>query len=54
MRCAPKSSKPIEAIHPLAKDDVFADVVRGQYTAGRLNGKAVSAYRDAPGVAPQS
>ncbi len=46
--------KAVEAIHPLAKDDVFADVVRGQYIAGRLNGKAVSAYRDAAGIAPES
>ncbi len=46
--------KAIEAIHPLAKDNVFADVVRGQYIAGRVNGKAVPAYRDAPGVAPHS
>ncbi len=46
--------KAIVAIHPLAKDTVFADVVRGQYVAGRVNDKAAPAYRDAPGVAPHS
>jgi glucose-6-phosphate 1-dehydrogenase len=46
--------KAIEAIHPLTKDAVRADVVRGQYAAGRVNGKAVSAYREAAGVAPKS
>jgi len=46
--------KAIDAIHPLPKDKVLADVVRGQYIAGRVNGKAVPAYRDAAGVAPQS
>jgi glucose-6-phosphate 1-dehydrogenase len=46
--------KAIEAIHPLTKDCVFADVVRGQYDAGRVKGKAVSAYREAAGVAPAS
>ena len=46
--------KAIEAIHPLAKNKVFADVVRGQYGAGRVNGKPVAAYREAAGVAPHS
>jgi glucose-6-phosphate 1-dehydrogenase len=46
--------KAIEAIHPLNKDSAFADVVRGQYTAGSVQGKPVAAYREAPGVAPRS
>jgi glucose-6-phosphate 1-dehydrogenase len=46
--------KAIEAIHPLTADVVRTDVVRAQYTAGRVNGKAVGAYRAAPGVAPNS
>jgi len=45
--------KAIDAIHLPAKD-VLADVVRGQYSAGTVNGKAVSAYRAADGVAPRS
>ncbi|HEY1745898.1 MAG TPA: glucose-6-phosphate dehydrogenase, partial [Xanthobacteraceae bacterium] len=46
--------KAIESIQPLAQDKVFTDVVRGQYVAGRVNGKDVSDYRAAAGVAPQS
>ncbi|HTV26773.1 MAG TPA: glucose-6-phosphate dehydrogenase [Xanthobacteraceae bacterium] len=46
--------KAIEAIHPLNKDSAFADIVRGQYTAGSVNDKPVVAYREAPGVAPRS
>jgi glucose-6-phosphate 1-dehydrogenase len=46
--------KAIAAIHPLTKDAVSADVVRGQYTAGKVKGKAVAAFRDAEGIAPQS
>jgi glucose-6-phosphate 1-dehydrogenase len=46
--------KAIDAIHPLNEDSAFADIVRGQYSAGSVSGKPVVAYRDAPGVAPQS
>jgi glucose-6-phosphate 1-dehydrogenase len=46
--------KAIEAIRPLTKDSVLADVVRGQYAAGNVKGKAVPAYREAPNVSPQS
>jgi glucose-6-phosphate 1-dehydrogenase len=46
--------KAIEAIHPLTKEAVFTDVVRGQYIAGEQNGKAVTAYRAAAGVSAQS
>jgi len=46
--------KAIEAIHPLTKDCAFADIVRGQYTAGSVQGKPVAAYREAPGVSPRS
>ncbi len=50
--------KAIDAIHPLAKDRVLAEVVRGQYTAGHAKGQtkghAIQAYREAKGVAPQS
>ncbi len=46
--------KAIEAIHPLTKEAIATDVVRGQYRAGHVNGKAVPAYRDADGVAPGS
>ncbi len=46
--------KAIEAIHPLEVDDCRADVVRAQYTAGRIDGHEEPAYRDTPGVAPNS
>jgi glucose-6-phosphate 1-dehydrogenase len=46
--------KAIEAIRPLSEADVWSDVVRGQYTAGRVKGKAVPAYREAEGVARES
>jgi glucose-6-phosphate 1-dehydrogenase len=46
--------KVIEAIHPLNKDSAFADMVRGQDTAGSVKGEPVAAYREAPGVSPQS
>ncbi len=46
--------KAIDAVHLPAKDKVLADVVRGQYAAGSVHGKAVSAYRQANGVAPRS
>jgi glucose-6-phosphate 1-dehydrogenase len=45
--------KAIEAIQPLTQEKVFTDVIRGQYVAGRVNGKEVSDYRAAAGVAPQ-
>ncbi len=46
--------KAITAAHLPANDRVLADVVRGQYTAGPVNGKAVPGYRAAGGVAPRS
>jgi glucose-6-phosphate 1-dehydrogenase len=46
--------KAIEAIRPLTRDQIVDDVVRGQYLAGRVTGKAVPAYRSAPDVSPQS
>jgi glucose-6-phosphate 1-dehydrogenase len=46
--------KAIEAIRPLSEADVRSDVVRGQYAAGRVKGKMVPAYREAPGVARDS
>ncbi len=46
--------KVLEAIHPLTADSVATDVVRGQYTAGAVQGRAIAAYREAANVAPQS
>jgi len=46
--------KVIKAISPLKLDDCIADVVRGQYGAARIDGKELPAYRDSPGVDPDS
>ncbi len=46
--------KAIDAIRPLTRERILTDIVRGQYTAGEVKGKAVSAYRDAANVSPQS
>jgi glucose-6-phosphate 1-dehydrogenase len=46
--------KAIEAIRPLSEADVWSDVVRAQYAAGRVKGNAVPAYREAAGVARDS
>lgn len=42
--------KIIEALRPIAKPEVARHVVRGQYAAGSLNGKAVPGYADEPGI----
>ncbi|MBB2155574.1 glucose-6-phosphate dehydrogenase [Gluconacetobacter diazotrophicus] len=39
-----------ESVRPVAPEDA----VRGQYRAGTVDGKPVAAYRDSPGVAPDS
>jgi glucose-6-phosphate 1-dehydrogenase len=42
--------KVLESIQPVHPHDV----VRGQYTAGKIDGESVPGYRDEPGVAPDS
>jgi len=44
----------IEAIRKLAPDQAGKDSVRGQYTAGRVEGRDVPAYRASPNVDAQS
>ncbi|HJY50004.1 MAG TPA: glucose-6-phosphate dehydrogenase, partial [Stellaceae bacterium] len=46
--------KVLEAVHPLDYTEVRRTVVRGQYGAGMINNNAVPAYREEPGVAPDS
>jgi len=46
--------KVIDAIHPLTPAQAVECVVRGQYAAGTLQGKAVRGYREEPDVAPNS
>src|SRR6202030_132766 len=46
--------KVLEAVHPLDYTEVPRTVVRGHYGAGMINNNAVPAYREEPGVAPDS
>src|SRR5207249_3213698 len=49
-----EKDKVLEAVVPLSEDDVRRNVVRGQYTAGQVRGRAVKTYREEEGVAPDS
>src|ERR1700730_12889496 len=44
----------LEAVAPLDDAEVRRSAVRGQYGAGVIGGQTVVAYRDEPGVAPNS
>lgn len=46
--------KVIRSLRPIEGAKVAAQVVRGQYGAGAINGKRVAAYRDEPRVSPES
>ncbi len=46
--------KVLRSLKPWTADTLAQHVVRGQYAAGNVNGEAVRAYRDEPGVAPAS
>lgn len=45
-----EKAKLVESVRPIRPEDA----VRGQYAAGRIDGHAVPAYRDEPGVAKDS
>ncbi|MBM7563998.1 glucose-6-phosphate dehydrogenase [Paenibacillus sacheonensis] len=49
-----KKKKVMEALEPLFKEDVAFNVVRGQYAAGEIQGKAVAGYTSEPGIAADS
>jgi glucose-6-phosphate 1-dehydrogenase len=49
-----KKAEVIKAIHPLGAAQALEDVVRGQYGAGTVLGRAVRAYRQEPDVALDS
>jgi glucose-6-phosphate 1-dehydrogenase len=49
-----KKADVLHAIRPIAEEQVHQFAVRGQYGAGWLYGQKVPAYRDEPGVAPDS
>ncbi len=44
----------LRAIRPIPQDQVHRLAARGQYAAGWIDGQHVPAYRDEPGVAPDS
>jgi glucose-6-phosphate 1-dehydrogenase len=49
-----EKAKVIEAMHVFSKEHIGDAAVRGQYTAGKLHGQEVPAYRQEPGVSPES
>jgi glucose-6-phosphate 1-dehydrogenase len=49
-----KKKKVMEALEPLQKQDVNANVIRGQYKAGTIQGKPVIGYASEPGIANTS
>ncbi|PIE33662.1 glucose-6-phosphate dehydrogenase [candidate division KSB3 bacterium] len=46
--------KLLHSIKPFPLDNLSRWIVRGQYGAGQINGQSVPAYRQEPGVAPDS
>jgi glucose-6-phosphate 1-dehydrogenase len=46
--------KVLEAVHPLDDADLRRNTIRGQYGPGEFGGNPVKAYREEPGVAPDS
>ncbi|CAG7645795.1 glucose-6-phosphate dehydrogenase [Paenibacillus allorhizosphaerae] len=44
----------VESIRCVSPEEAGSSVVRGQYVAGEVQGKAVPGYTDEPGVAPSS
>jgi len=46
--------KVLQSIRPFDLEAVAQSVVRGQYAYGAVSGKSVPAYREEPGVSPQS
>jgi len=49
-----KKLEVLRAIRPIPPDQVHLYAVRGQYGRGRLAGEEIPAYREEPGVDPQS
>ncbi len=46
--------KVLRAVKPMAREDVAANTIRGQYVSGWVEGERISSYRDAPEVPPDS
>jgi glucose-6-phosphate 1-dehydrogenase len=49
-----EQAKVLHAVQPLDSEDVLQSSVRGQYGEGMVGKERVSAYRNEPGVAPES
>lgn len=49
-----EKEKVLRTVRPIPAERVAAETVRGIYTAGRIDGRAVPGYSEAPGVAPDS
>lgn len=49
-----KKRQIMESLRPLQPEDIIHNVVRGQYTAGEIQGKPVIGYTDEQGVAESS
>ncbi|WP_046231104.1 glucose-6-phosphate dehydrogenase [Paenibacillus algorifonticola] len=49
-----KKKQVMEALEPLQKQDVSLSVIRGQYKAGKVQGKPVVGYTSEPGIAETS
>lgn len=49
-----KKKNVLEALEPLSRQDVHTRIVRGQYTAGSIQGKPVPGYTSEPGISPDS
>lgn len=49
-----KKKKILEALEPLHSDNIALNVVRGQYTAGVINGNEVPGYTNEPGIPAES
>jgi glucose-6-phosphate 1-dehydrogenase len=49
-----KKKKVMEDLEPLLKQDVGANIIRGQYKAGTIQGKPVIGYTSEPGIADTS
>src|SRR6185437_3262040 len=46
-----EKAKVLQAIHPLSPEEAARDAVRAQYGAGKVQGKPVVAFHDAPDIA---
>ncbi len=46
--------KVLKALRPMPSSEIDANVVRAQYAAGSIAGRAVPGYREEPGVSPTS